>query len=243
MSALEWDVIGEHFYETGVRKGVLYVEDADGNYPKGVAWNGLTKVTEKASGGDATAVYANDGLYLNRRAVEEFEATIEAYTYPDEFAECDGSAVLSDGVYAGQQGRKRFGFCYRTALGNDTEGTEYGYKLHLLWGLTASPSERAYETIDDSPDEVSFSWDIASVPIAVSGYDPVSSMTIDSTLVSASKLAKLEAALYGADGVSGALLDSDSDYVLDSDGNTIGTDDQGTKAYLPLPSAVISMLK
>ena len=153
---LVWDKTGEHFYETGVKNGVLYPMSASGTYPKGVAWNGLTAITESPSGAEATALYADDIKYLNLMSNEEFGATVEAYTYPDEFAECDGSASLTEGVYIGQQARKTFGLCYRTTLGNDAKGNDYGYKLHIIYGAMASPSEKAYSTINDSPDAITF---------------------------------------------------------------------------------------
>ena len=159
---LVWDKTGEHFYETGVKNGVLYPMSASGTYPKGVAWNGLTAITESPSGAEATALYADDIKYLNLMSNEEFGATVEAYTYPDEFAECDGSASLTEGVYIGQQARKTFGLCYRTTLGNDAKGNDYGYKLHIIYGAMASPSEKAYSTINDSPDAITFSWELST---------------------------------------------------------------------------------
>ena len=198
MSKLVWDQTGERLYETGVRNGVLYVQDG-GIYPKGVAWNGLTAVTESPSGAEATALYADDIKYLNLMSNEEFGATIEAYTYPDEFAECDGSAALVAGVMLGQQKRKTFGLCYRTALGNDTEGSDYGYKLHIIYGALAAPSEKAYATINDSPEAITFSWDVSTTPVEVEGYKPTASITIDSTKVDAAQLAALEAVLYGSE--------------------------------------------
>lgn len=198
MSKLTWDATGERFYETGVKQGVLYVQEA-GAYPKGVAWNGLTAVTESPSGAEATPLYADDIKYLNLLSNEEFGATIEAYTYPDEFMECDGSAALATGVYIGQQARKTFGMCYRTVLGNDTETNDYGYKLHLIYGALAAPSEKAYATINDSPEAITFSWEVTTTPVNVTGYKPTASITIDSTKVDADKLAALEAILYGDD--------------------------------------------
>ena len=198
MSKLIWDQTGERFYETGVKKGVLYVQEA-GVYPKGVAWNGLTAVTESPSGAEATALYADDIKYLNLMSNEEFGATIEAYTYPDEFAECDGSAALATGVMIGQQKRKTFGLSYVTTLGNDTEGNDYGYKLHIIYGALAAPSEKAYATINDSPEAITFSWELTTTPVNVPGFKPTASITIDSTKVDAGKLAALEAVLYGGD--------------------------------------------
>lgn len=198
MSKLVWDASGERYYETGVKMGVLYVQDA-GAYPKGVAWNGLTAVTESPSGAEATPLYADDIKYLNLMSNEEFGATIEAYTYPDEFAECDGSAALATGVYIGQQTRKTFGMCYRTTLGNDTEMNDHGYKLHLIYGALAAPSEKAYSTINDSPEAITFSWEVSTTPVAVTGHKPTACVTIDSTKVDAEKLAALEAVLYGSE--------------------------------------------
>ena len=197
---LVWDKTGEHYYETGVKNGVLYPMSASGTYPKGVAWNGLTAITESPSGAEATALYADDIKYLNLMSNEEFGATVEAYTYPDEFAECDGSASLTEGVYIGQQARKTFGLCYRTTLGNDSKGNDYGYKLHIIYGAMASPSEKAYSTINDSPDAITFSWELSTTPVAVANFKPTASLTIDSTKVDAQKLATLEEILYGKDG-------------------------------------------
>lgn len=196
MSKLVWDQTSERLYETGVKYGVLYVQDGAA-YPKGVAWNGLTAVTESPSGAEATALYADDIKYLNLMSAEEFGATIEAYTYPDEFMVCDGSASLAEGVYIGQQARKAFGMCYRTAVGNDVEGSDYGYKLHLLYGCMASPSEKPYSTINDSPEAITFSWEVKTTPVNVTGHKPTACLTIDSTKVDAEKLAELEKMLYG----------------------------------------------
>lgn len=198
MSKLVWDNIGERFYETGVKMGVLYVQNA-GVYDKGVAWNGLTAVTESPSGAEATPLYADDIKYLNMVSAEEFGATIEAYTYPDEFMECDGSAALTAGVYVGQQTRKTFGLCYRTVLGNDTDGNDHGYKLHLIYGALAAPSEKAFSTINDSPEAITFSWEVSTTPVNVNGFKPTACVTIDSTKVNEDKLAALEAELYGSD--------------------------------------------
>lgn len=198
MSKLVWDQTGERLYETGVKYGVLYVQEG-GIYPKGVAWNGLTAVTESPSGAEATPLYADDIKYLNLVSAEEFGATIEAYTYPDEFMVCDGSAVLMEGVYIGQQSRKAFGLCYRTVVGNDVVNNEYGYKLHLIYGALAAPSEKAYATINDSPEAITFSWEVTTTPVAVNGFKPTASVTIDSTKCDAEKLKALEAILYGSD--------------------------------------------
>ena len=197
--ALSWDGTGDKLYETGVDRGVLYPMGQSG-YGDGVAWNGLTGVTETPSGAEATKLYADNIKYLEIRSAEEFGGTIEAYTYPDEWAECDGSAALTTGVYAGQQPRKVFGLCYRTVLGNDVDLDKHGYKLHIVYGCTASPSERSYATINDSPEAITFSWEFSSVPVNVAGHKPVSCITIDSTKVDATKLAALEAILYGSVG-------------------------------------------
>ena len=198
MAKLVWDATGERKYETGVRNGVLYVMGEGGTYPKGVAWNGLTAVTESPSGAEATALYADDTKYLNLISAEEFGATIEAYTYPDEFAECDGSATLAAGVTIGQQPRKTFGMSYRTVYGNDVNNESYGYKLHLIYGAVAAPSEKAYATINDSPEAITFSWEVKTTPVNVTGHKPTASLTIDSTKVDQTKLKKIEDILYGA---------------------------------------------
>jgi hypothetical protein len=204
MGRLVWSQTGERIYETGVRQGVLYLMNPDGTYPKGVAWNGLTGVTESPSGAEPTPLYADDTKYLNLISAEEFGATIEAYTHPDEFYLCDGSAEIAPGVYAGQQSRQPFGLSYRTVKGNDTELDEYGYKLHLIYGCVASVSEKAYATINDSPDAITFSWDVATTPVNVAGRKPTASLTIDSTKVDAAKLKALEDILYGSDVTSGS---------------------------------------
>ena len=204
MSRITWDTVGERYYETGVKMGVLYPIQTGGLYNKGVAWNGLTAVTENPSGAEATALYADDIKYLNLMSNEEFGATIEAYTYPEEFAECDGSAALAEGVMIGQQKRKIFGLCYRTAIGNDVDGSDYGYKLHLVYGCLASPSEKAYATINDSPEAITFSWEVSTTPVSVTGFKPTSQITIDSTKVDKLKLTALEDILYGKDGDEGA---------------------------------------
>lgn len=204
MSKLTWDNAGERFYETGVKMGVLYPIQEGGVYTKGVAWNGLTAVTESPSGAEASPLYADDIKYLNLMSNEEFGATIEAYTYPDEFAECDGSAALATGVMIGQQKRKTFGLCYRTSLGNDVDGVDHGYKLHLIYGCLAAPSEKAYATINDSPEAITFSWEVSTTPVNVKGFKPTSQITIDSTKVNSEKLKSLEGILYGKDGEPGA---------------------------------------
>ena len=204
MSKLVWDQTGERFYETGVKNGVLYVQ-SNGAYPKGVAWNGLTAVTESPSGAEASPLYADDIKYLNLLSNEEFGATIEAYTYPDEFAECDGSASLAEGVFIGQQKRSAFGLCYRTTLGNDVDGNDHGYKLHIIYGALAAPSEKAYATINDSPEAITFSWEVTTTPVNVAGHKPTASITIDSTKVDATKLKALEDKLYGTESEEASL--------------------------------------
>ena len=198
MAKIVWDQTGERLYETGVRNGVLYVQEG-GAYPNGVAWNGLTAVTESPSGAEATPLYADDIKYLSLMSAEEFGATIEAYTYPDEFAQCDGSASLADGVYIGQQARKTFGLCYRTVVGNDVDNNDHGYKLHLIYGALAAPSEKPYATINDSPEAITFSWEITTTPVNVAGFKPTATVVIDSTKVDAAKLKALEDMLYGSD--------------------------------------------
>lgn len=203
---LQWDKVGEHFYETGVDHGVLYPMNEDGQtYAKGVAWNGLTSVTESPEGAEVSAIYADNIKYLNLMSAEDFKATIEAYTYPEEFEQCDGSASLAVGVKIGQQSRKAFGFCYRTKVGNDLN-PELGYKLHIVYGATAAPSERAYETVNDSPEAITFSWEVSTIPVEVTGFKPTAHVEIDSTKVSKEKLALLEEKLYGTDDGEPTLL-------------------------------------
>ena len=216
MAKIVWDQSGQRLYETGVKMGVLYVQDASGTYPKGVAWNGLTAVNETPSGAEATPLYADDIKYLNLRSAEDFGATIEAYMYPEEFEQCDGSAELAPGVKIGQQARNAFGLCYRTVLGNDIAGNDYGYKLHIIYGATAAPSEKSYATINDSPEAITFSWEVNCTPIEVEGIKPTASLVIDSTKVDAEKLAALEAKLYGG---------------------------ESTEAMLPLPAEIAEMFK
>lgn len=199
MAKLIWDQTGERVYETGVKQGVLYPQGEGGTYPKGVAWNGLTAVTESPSGAEASPLYADDIKYLELMSNEEFGASIEAYTYPDEFAACDGSAEIAPGVKVGQQPRKPFGLSYRTTLGNDTLGNDYGYKLHLVYGAKAAPSEKAYATINDSPEAITFSWELTTTPVSINGFKPAAHIEIDSTKVDAEKLAALEAILYGSE--------------------------------------------
>lgn len=216
MSKIVWDNVGERLYETGVRNGVLYVQDSSGTYPKGVAWNGLTAVTESPSGAEASPMYADDIKYLNLISAEEFGATIEAYMYPDEFKECNGEATLVKGVTIGQQKRKTFGFCYRTVVGNDVDGEDFGYKIHLIYGATAAPSEKAYATINDSPEAITFSWEVTTTPVTVEGYKPTASLTIDSTQVTPEQLAAIEAILYGT---------------------------EDAEARLPLPSEILTIIQ
>jgi hypothetical protein len=199
MTQLTWDAVGERRFETGVDHGVLYIP-TDGVYDLGVAWNGLTTVTESPSGAEAQPQYADNIKYLNLMSAEDFGATIEAFTYPSEFEQCDGSASPTPGVTIGQQTRKPFGFSYRTLVGNDTEGTDHGYKLHLVYGALAAPSEKARTTVNDSPEAVTFSWAVTTTPVAVPGFKPSATLTIDSTEVDADALAALEAILYGTEG-------------------------------------------
>jgi len=199
MSKLTWDNTGERFYETGVKQGVLYPQGEGGAYPKGFAWNGLTAVTESPSGAEANPLYADDIKYLNLMSAEDFGATVEAYTYPDEFAECDGSADIAPGISIGQQKRKAFGMSYRTAIGNDVDGSDHGYKIHLIYGAMAAPSERAYATMNDSPEAITFSWELTTTPVNVTGFKPTAHLEINSTKVDAEKLAALEAILYGTE--------------------------------------------
>lgn len=215
MAKLVWDKTGERFYETGVKNCALYVRDSAGTYPKGVPWNGITAITESPSGAEATPLYADDIKYLNLISNEEFGATIEAYTYPKEFAACDGSAELAKGATIGQQPRKSFGLAYKTTLGNDVDNNDYGYKLHLIYGCLAAPSEKAYATINDSPEAITFSWEITTTPVEVKGFKPTSHIEINSKEVDAEKLATLEAKLFG---------------------------DTETEAMLPLPDEVATIL-
>ena len=204
MSKLKWDQTGEKFYETGVKNGVLYLLNEQGKYNKGVAWNGLTAVTESPSGAEATKLYADDTNYVSLYSAEVFGATVEAYTYPPEFEACDGTSQLTKGVTIGQQDRSTFGMCDRTTIGNDVAGNDYGYKLHLIYGAKASPSEKAYNTINDSPEAITFSWELTTTPVTVNGFKPTASITIDSTKADPTKLAELEDILYGKDGEPGS---------------------------------------
>ena len=195
MAKLVWDETGKRLYETGVSKGVLYVQADDGTYGNGVAWNGLTAVNESPSGAEATPLYADDIKYLELTSTEEYGASIEAYTYPEEFEQCDGSAELGAGVTIGQQPRKAFGFCYRTLIGNDVKNNDYGYKIHIVYGAKAAPSEKAYQTVNDSPEAITFSWELTTTPVNVEGYKPTACVTIDSTKVEPAKLTSIEEAL------------------------------------------------
>ena len=220
MARLEWDKTGERLYETGTDRGVLYVA-SNGTYPTGVAWNGLTGVDENPSGAEANAQYADNIKYLELRSAEDFGATVTAYTYPDEFEQCDGSAEPATGMYIGQQARKMFGMSYRTKIGNDVDGNEHGYYIHLIYGATASPSQRSYKTVNDSPEPIEFSWEVTTTPVNITGYKPVAHIRINSTKADPEKLAVLESVLYGADG----------------EGNA-----EGRTASLPLPDAVKTIL-
>lgn len=197
MAMLVWDQEGQKVYETGTRKGVLYTKDTTGAYSKGYAWNGLTSVSLSPSGADATDLWADDIKYLSIRAAETMGGTIEAYTYPDEFMECDGSAEPAPGLVVGQQARKPFGFCYRSVLGNDSQGESYGYKLHILYGCTASPSEKGYQTVNDSPEAITFSWEFDTTPVNVAGYKPTSYLCLNSVKIGAEKMKAIEDILYG----------------------------------------------
>lgn len=215
MAKLLWDQTGQRFFETGIDNGVLYPLAANGTYPAGYVWNGLTAVTESPSGAEAEPFYADNTKYVNLVSAEEFGGTIEAYTYPDEFGECDGTAEVAVGVLIGQQARKQFGLVYRTKLGNDVSGQDLGYKLHLVYGALAAPSEKAYTTVNDTPEAVTFSWEFTTTPVAVTGHKPTSTITITSTTVDPIKLAALEAILFG---------------------------DATNPARLPLPDEVITLL-
>ena len=218
MAKLVWDQSGERLFETGVSNGVLYVRNSEGEYPLGVPWNGLTAVTESPSGAEATPLYADNIKYLSLMSNEEFGATIEAYTYPDEFAECDGSAELGTGVMIGQQTRKYFGLAYKTVIGNDTDGNAYGYKLHLIYGAQAAPSEKAYATINDSPEAITFSWELTTSPIEVTGFKPTASLVIDSTKIDATTLASIEDLLFGTTAEEATLPTPDEILALLPDG-------------------------
>ena len=216
MAKLVFDAVGSRFFETGVKNGVLFVQGEDGEYENGVVWNGLTAVTESPSGAEATPLYAGDMKYVVLYSTEEFGATIEAYTYPEEFEQCDGSAQLGTGVTIGQQQRKSFGLVYKTVIGNDVQGQELGYKIHIIYGAKAAPSEKAFATINDSPEAVTFSWELSTVPVPVEGHKPTSTVVIDSTKVNAEKLATLEGKLFGT---------------------------ESEESTLPLPDEIAAMLK
>ena len=216
MARLIWDEVGQRFFETGVKNGVLYVQDNDGSYKNGVVWNGLTAVTESPSGAEETPLYADDVKYLTLRSAEEFGATVEAYTYPEEFEQCDGSASIAAGVTIGQQARRAFGLCYRTSVGNDIQGQNYSYKIHLIYGCTVAPSEKSYSTINDNPEAITFSWELSTVPVPVDGFSPTASLVIDASKVDEGKMALLEDALFG---------------------------DESNEAKLLLPNEIMEMLK
>lgn len=199
MPAIKWDQTGQRLYETGVDHGVLYIPNAEGAYEGGVAWNGLTGVTESPSGAEANPQYADNKKYLNLYSAEEFGASIEAFTYPEEFELCDGTAELAPGVTIGQQSRKTFGLSYRTLIGNDVEGTDHGYKLHMIYGAMAAPSEKAHTTVNDSPEALTFSWELTTTAVEVEGFKPSASLTVNSTKVDPAGLAALEAILYGSE--------------------------------------------
>jgi hypothetical protein len=210
MPPLTWDQVGEKLYETGVDHGVLYLPDQAGIYNSGFAWNGLTTVTESPSGAEPNPQYADNIKYLNLYSAEEFGATIEAFTYPEEFGQCDGTALPSPGLAVGQQGRKMFGLSYRTKVGNDVDGSDFGYKLHLIYGAQAAPSEKAYATINDSPEAISFSWEITTTPVPVTDYKPTALIVVDSTVVDAADLKALEDLLYGVAATAAALPTPDA---------------------------------
>ena len=216
MAKLIFNKVGERLFETGVKNGVLYVMGDDGAYENGVVWNGLTAVTESPSGAETTPLYADDVKYVVIYAAEEFGATVEAYTYPEEFEQCDGSAALSEGITIGQQTRKSFGMCYKTSVGNDVQGQDYGYKIHIIYGAKAAPSEKSYSTINESPEAVTFSWELSTVPVPVEGHNPTATMVIDSTRVPAEKMALIEAKLYGS---------------------------EEAEATLPLPNEILELIK
>lgn len=223
MSKLVWDKVGERVYETGIDRGVLYIPDNTGKYSDGVAWNGLTGVSESPSGAESNAQYADNIKYLNLVSAEDFGATVEAFTYPPEFGQFDGSAEVAEGVTIGQQNRKIFGMSYRTVIGNDTLSNDYGYKIHLIYGAQATPSEKGYETINDSPEPITFSWELSTTPVEVTGYKPTASVIIDSTKADKEKLKALEDILYGKDPTT-----------------TDGTD--GVKPRLPMPDEIITLM-
>lgn len=206
MAKLVWDEVGSRFFETGVRNGVLYVQDDQGGYMPGVVWNGLTSVTESPSGAEETPLYADDIKYVVFYSNEEFGATVEAYTYPEEFEQCDGTASLGDGVVVGQQARRSFALVYKTSVGNDVQGQDMGYKIHIIYGAKAAPSEKAYSTVNDSPEAVTFSWELSTVPVNVEGLKPTSTVVIDSTKCDAEHLAAIEEKLFGSEAEEATLL-------------------------------------
>lgn len=244
---LVWDAVGEKSYEMGVSKGVLYPQDANGNYPKGVVWNGLINVTDSPGGAETTDLYADNIKYATMRSTETFGATIEAYMAPDEFDACDGSAEPAPGVKLGQQNRQAFGFSYRTEIGNDTQSeSDDGYKLHLIYGATASPSEKSYGTISDSPEAINLSWEISSTPVAVPGYKSVSTITIDSRKADPDKLAALEAILYGKSTAApqssyGTSLFSEEDSDGDEEVTTPSSGTSDPDARLPMPEEILEL--
>lgn len=206
MAKLVWDEVGSRFFETGVKNGVLFVQNDEGGYETGVVWNGLTAVTESPSGAEETPLYADDIKYVVFYSNEEFGATIEAYTYPEEFEQCDGSASLGEGVIVGQQARRSFGLVYKTAVGNDIQGQDFGYKIHIIYGCKAAPSEKAFATVNDSPEAVTFSWEISTVPVNVEGLKPTATVVIDSTKCKKENLAAIEAKLFGSEDAESTLL-------------------------------------
>lgn len=226
MAHITWDQTGDRFYETGTDRGVLYLSVA-GEYHAGVAWNGLTAVTQSPSGAEPTALYADNIKYLTLTSAEEFSATVEAYTYPDEFAECDGSAELAPGITVGQQDRRGFGLSYRTLKGNDTEGNAHGYKIHLIYGCKAAPSEKSYATVNDSPEAITFSWEVNTTPVAVEGIKPTSILTIDSTKVDPGALEALEAIIWGSDSAEARLPLPDEVVSIVGGGSTTTTTTTG----------------
>ena len=206
MAKLVWDEVGSRFFETGVKNGVLFVQNDEGGYNNGVVWNGLTAVTESPSGAEETPLYADDIKYVVFYSNEEFKATVEAYTYPEEFEQCDGSASLGKGITVGQQARRSFGLVYKTAVGNDIQGQDLGYKIHIIYGCKAAPSEKAFATVNDSPEAVTFSWEISTVPVNVEGLKPTATVVIDSTKCDAEHLSAIEAKLFGTESEESTLL-------------------------------------
>lgn len=215
MAKLNWDAVGQHLYETGVDHVALYKPDANKKYTGGVAWNGVSSISESPSGGDANPIWADNIKYLNLRSAEEFGATIECYTYPPEFAECNGEAIVATGIVVGQQSRKTFGLAYRSIVGNDLQGNDYGYKYHLIYGATASPSEKQYSTVNDSPEAGTFSFELTTTPVAVPGYKNTALITIDTALVDdAAKITALENKLFGTENTDPELPDPEDVFAL-----------------------------